>query len=72
MVDGDNDVSGFFTGDDFGEMFHVGQFYRHELFDGPPCPVGFDEVNGPAGRFCDVGTGDLGVVRDDGGVRRKT
>ena len=70
--DGDNDVSNFFVGDEFGEVFDVGKFHRHELFDGLPCPVGLDEIDGPAGRFSDVGTSDLGVVRDDGGVRRKT
>jgi hypothetical protein len=45
----------------------MGKFHRHELFDGPACPVGLDEIDGPRGGCCDgVGTGDLGVVRDNG------
>ena len=53
-------------------MFDVGKFHRHELFDGPTLFVGLDKIEGPAGGFCDVSTGDLDVVRDDGSVRRRT
>jgi hypothetical protein len=53
-------------------VFDVGEFHRHQLFDGPLCPVSLDEVDGPADGFCNVCTGDLGVVGDDGGVKRDT
>ena len=43
-------VGDFFVGDEFGKVFDVGEFHRHELLGG----------------FCYVCTGDLGVVCDDG------
>ena len=55
--DGDNDVSEFFVGKELGE------FHRHELFDG------LLVYRRPVGGFCDVGTGNLGVVRDNGGIK---
>jgi hypothetical protein len=72
MGEGDNDIGDFFIGDEFGEVFHVGEFHRHEPFDGPLCPFGLDEIDGPAGGFCYVCTGGMSVLCDDGCVRRKT
>jgi len=70
--DGDNDVGDFFVGDEFGEVFDLGKFHRHEPFDGTICPVGLDQIDSSAGGFCYVSTGDLGVVCGDGCVRRNT
>jgi hypothetical protein len=53
-------------------VFDIGEFHRHEFFDGPICPVGLDEVDGPAGGFCYVCAGNFGVVRDDRCVKGDT
>ena len=62
----------FFVGDEFGKVFDVGEFHRHELFDGTICPFDLDEIDSLSGGFCYVCTGDLDIVCDNGYVRRKT